>query len=72
MASERAHLALRMRRNGATYVEIGECLEVGSPRARQLVFVAIREELGPRASLQAQSNAFDSIKYLGRKGHSGR
>lgn len=62
MASERALVALYMRRGGAKYFEIAKELHVSNCRARQLVMRALSEQARQRGSRLPTQAALDSIR----------
>lgn len=62
MASERAVVALYMRRGGAKYGEIAHHLHVSDGRARQLVLEALSAEARQRGIRTPTEAALESIK----------
>ena len=62
MASERAQVALYMRRGGARYYEIARELQVSGCRARQLVMRALTAEARRRGGRMPTEAALDSIR----------
>lgn len=62
MASERALVALYMRRGGAKYFEIAHHLHVTDCRARQLVMRALSAEAHGRGLRVPTQAALDSIR----------
>ena len=62
MASERAQVALYMRRGGAKYFEIAHHLHVSDCRARQLVLRALSAEARQRGVRLPTQAALDSIR----------
>jgi hypothetical protein len=63
MASERALVALHMRRGGAKYLEIGHHLHVSDCRARQLVMRALAEEAHRQGFRSPTGAELESIKF---------
>lgn len=63
MASERSHLAFRMRLGGATYTAIGKHLGIRPTRARQLVIATAREAI--RANPEMKDRILDSVRLKG-------
>ena len=62
MASERALVALYMRRGGAKYFEIAKELHVSKGRARQLVIGALSAEAKKSGSRRPSQAGLDSIR----------
>lgn len=64
MASDRARLALELRRSGMTFRQIGKELQVSPARARKLVEGTIMDDL--RANGFVRSVAYNMAKILSK------
>lgn len=67
MPSERARLALSMRRDGAKYDEIANRLGVGKSQAYQLTLQALRHEARLQHGGRPTTEALNSIKRHPRR-----